>query len=272
MSDTAHSRLETVKPFLVEWCGQRGRNSFTVSEHCHGRPENPQGLGFTFSWLRRSATWLKRWNGAGKGTAGFDVGGVSLQNAVLFLAKGAVMRCVFLLVLLCCSAEVLADAFKCKENGRTIYSQHPCGDDAVFVDQKISSSADDVLPVPVMPSGGFASLILSLDGGLGYRVDGTVKGVPVRFHVDTGASFTTIPRSVAVKAGIYECRQKMYSTANGTIQGCAATAREITFGNFRVTNVEVSILPFSDTPLLGMNVLRLFRVEQQPGGVMTISR
>ena len=37
-----------VKPFLVEWCGQRAGNSFIISEHCHGRPKNPQGLGFTF--------------------------------------------------------------------------------------------------------------------------------------------------------------------------------------------------------------------------------
>jgi len=38
-----------VKPFLVEWCGQRAGNSFIISEHCHGRPKNPQGLGFTFA-------------------------------------------------------------------------------------------------------------------------------------------------------------------------------------------------------------------------------
>ena len=37
-----------VKPFLIEWCGQHAGNSFIISEYCHGRSENPQGLGFTF--------------------------------------------------------------------------------------------------------------------------------------------------------------------------------------------------------------------------------
>lgn len=180
------------------------------------------------------------------------------------------MRNLILLFLLCCSAGALADVFKCKQGGRTIYSQYPCSEDAEIVKSKLTTSLDMSSPSP--KAVGSASLVLSLDGGLGYRVNGTVKGIPVRFHVDTGASTTTIPSKVAIKAGIYECHQRTYSTANGMIQGCAATASEITFGNFRVANVEVSILPFlSDEPLLGMNVLRLFKVEQQPGGVLRIS-
>jgi len=180
------------------------------------------------------------------------------------------MRIAFLLVLLFCSAGAFAEVYKCKQDARTIYSQHPCSEDATVIGSKLTVSLDSASPPPSKPIGS-ASLVLSSDG-VGYRVSGAVKGVPVRFHVDTGATTTSISSAVATKAGIYECHHRMFSTANGMIQGCVATASEITFGNFRVMNVEVVVMPFmSGDSLLGLNVLRLFRVEQQPGGVMKIS-
>ncbi len=51
---------------------------------------------------------------------------------------------------------------------------------------------------------------------------------------------------------------------NGDVEGCVATVREIAFGEFRVRNVDVPIMPKLAGPaLLGMNVLRHYRIEQE---------
>ena len=46
-------------------------------------------------------------------------------------------------------------------------------------------------------------------------------------------------------------------------KACAATVAEITFGSFKLTNVDVNVMPtMPGTALLGMNVLRNFHIEQ----------
>jgi clan AA aspartic protease (TIGR02281 family) len=104
-----------------------------------------------------------------------------------------------------------------------------------------------------------------------YFSSGYVNGLPVVFLVDTGASMVSISSSVASRAGIQSCAPIKVSTANGDVQGCTATVSEISFGGFRIANVPVTILPnmYADG-LLGMNVLRNFRIEQV-GGKMRIS-
>lgn len=99
-----------------------------------------------------------------------------------------------------------------------------------------------------------------------YFSSGTVNGFPVVFLVDTGATTVSISQTVASRAGIPSCTPRLVSTANGTTKACATTVPEISFGKFRITNVEVNIMPnMSEDALLGMNVLRNFRIEQTEG-------
>lgn len=182
------------------------------------------------------------------------------------------MRSALLVILLCSSAGVLAEAYKCKQDGRTVYTPYPCGVDAVVVDSRLTGAVVEPESSFSAKRTGPSSLVLSLDGALGYRVDGTVKGVPVLFHVDTGASHTSISSKLAMQAGIYGCDRRGFSrTANGTVPVCNVRVPQITFGNFQVNNIEVTVMPNLDSSLLGMNVLRYFKVEQQPGGLLRIS-
>lgn len=103
-----------------------------------------------------------------------------------------------------------------------------------------------------------------------YFVDGTVNNIPVRFQIDTGASITSIPREVALSAGIYACEAKSFDTANGSTYGCLANAQMITFGNNRIEGFQVAAMPNLKNALLGMNILRYFRIEHS-GDVMRIS-
>lgn len=103
-----------------------------------------------------------------------------------------------------------------------------------------------------------------------YYVGGSINGQKVTFMVDTGATVTAISQAVADIAKLENCRAATFNTANGVARGCIGYAQTVTFGKFRLNNVEVSTGPGMMTPLLGMNVLSYFHLEQK-GDVLRIS-
>ncbi|QOJ23051.1 MAG: retroviral-like aspartic protease family protein [Gammaproteobacteria bacterium] len=104
-----------------------------------------------------------------------------------------------------------------------------------------------------------------------YFSSGTISGTPVVFMIDTGATAVSISSKIAARAGIRKCVPRPVSTANGQVNACLATVPELTFGAFKLAHVDVMIMPnMSGDALLGMNVLRNFRIEQA-GKVMRIS-
>lgn len=117
--------------------------------------------------------------------------------------------------------------------------------------------------------GGVLRLTQTADGH--YFTGGSVNGFPVVFMVDTGATNVAISSSAASRAGISQCFAKVYSTANGPVQGCSTTVKEISFGSFRLLDVEVAIMPnMQGEALLGMSALRRFNLEQRDG-VLTLT-
>jgi predicted aspartyl protease len=62
-------------------------------------------------------------------------------------------------------------------------------------------------------------------------------------------------------------------TANGLADICIANAKELTLGQFTLKNVEINYGKgmSDDVFLLGMNVIGLFKLEQQ-GDVMRLSK
>lgn len=176
----------------------------------------------------------------------------------------------------------IASVFKCTdERGRVTFSTSSCGDKAEFI--YYAPFPDSSLPKQILRpleqvSAPVSGLIIPYKNG--YFVSGSIKGVPVRFHVDTGSTDITISRKVAGQAGIYECRPAKYHTANGIIDSCVAIVSKVTFGNFIIQNIEVSYAAYprgadpgstDSDALLGMNALRHFKIEQQ-GGFLKISR
>lgn len=96
-----------------------------------------------------------------------------------------------------------------------------------------------------------------------YFSSGSVNGVPVVFLIDTGATIVAISEQIASRVGIQKCTPQQTTTANGNVNACKAIVPEITFGEFRLTNVEVLVMPnLPGNPLLGMSVLRNFHIEQ----------
>ena len=119
---------------------------------------------------------------------------------------------------------------------------------------------------------GTGSLILQRVVGGHYAIEGSINAVPVNFMVDTGATTVAVSENFARHAGITECKKARFNTANGTTEVCIATAKELTIGQFKINNVEINYGKgmSDDLFLLGMNVIGLFKMEQQ-GDVMKLS-
>ena len=96
-----------------------------------------------------------------------------------------------------------------------------------------------------------------------YFSSGAVNGVPVVFMIDTGATTVSVSAEIASRAGIQKCVSQQTMTANGKVNACKAIVPEVSFGKFKLTNVEVMVMPnMPGNALLGMNVLRNFHIEQ----------
>ncbi len=160
---------------------------------------------------------------------------------------------------------------KCKnQQGELIYQKSPCNASADTVTSwtpkavakpQVSETGQDKdakkQPSPVLK--------LKQNPGGHYSTDGSVDGKALNFVVDTGASFVSLPEAVAHSALIY-CEDKIgMSTANGNAEACTAKIKKLQFGAFVVQDVSAVIIPNLSQPLLGMNVLQLFKVAQENG-------
>ncbi|UJO99965.1 MAG: retroviral-like aspartic protease family protein, partial [Nitrosomonas sp.] len=140
---------------------------------------------------------------------------------------------------------------------------------ALAYSQSQPASVQEVQQPAAVIGSGKMELKQTRDGH--YFSSGTVNGAPVVFMVDTGATVVSISAEIAARAGIRECAPRQVLTANGQVNACVATVPEVTFGSFRLTQVDVMVMPnMPGDALLGMNVLRNFRIEQA-GKVMRIS-
>ena len=160
--------------------------------------------------------------------------------------------------------------YKCKNAaGVTLYQEKPCEKEQQAVSSWASKSGAAVEEDP--SSGENNVLILGQGPGGHYYIDGSVNDSFLNFVVDTGATFVALPLSVAANAGIKCKKLLMMGTANGLSQACSATIGKLKIGNFTLRYVDAVVQPNLSQPLLGMNVLKQFRVEQD-NGQMRLSR
>jgi iron donor protein CyaY len=116
------------------------------------------------------------------------------------------------------------------------------------------------LPPPTFTGDGSMEVQRQANGH--FYLPGSIDGIPVTFMVDTGASVTSISSDLARQAGIRNCKEVQFQTANGEATGCIAIVPRMTLGNFTLENITVAVMPNLETNLLGANVLRNFQVSQ----------
>lgn len=102
-------------------------------------------------------------------------------------------------------------------------------------------------------SGGTIEIRRGPDGH--YHWPGTVNGRRVDFLIDTGATTTTVPQSLADALDLPALGRVQGSTANGNVTGTLTRADLVLQGGVTLSNLRLVALPALQAPLLGMNVL-----------------
>jgi aspartyl protease family protein len=92
----------------------------------------------------------------------------------------------------------------------------------------------------------------------------------IDFLVDTGATGTAIPASLARELGLPVVGTMQSNTAGGVVQGQIVLADLSLQGGVSAEKLRVAALPQLSAPLLGMDVLGKLRWQQERG-VMTIT-
>lgn len=98
-----------------------------------------------------------------------------------------------------------------------------------------------------------------------FHWPGRVGGIAVDFLVDTGATATALPQTLAERAGLKPLGAVRTQTAAGTARGFVARADIALEGGVRADRLAVTVLPDLAAPLLGMDVLGRLHFSQKPG-------
>jgi len=108
-----------------------------------------------------------------------------------------------------------------------------------------------------------------------FVADGQVNGMPIRFAVDTGATFITLPAREASRLGLdYRKGQKtLMETANGDVFAYRLKLDTVHVGDVAVHNVDAVITEGNSLSiaLLGMSFLNRMDIRRE-GAVMTLTK
>lgn len=116
--------------------------------------------------------------------------------------------------------------------------------------------------------------VITSDSRGQFWTDGMVNGRSVRFIVDTGATFVSLPAGVARSLGIdlSRARRGITSTANGIATVYAVKLDSITIGGITLHNVDASVSEGGlSVALLGMSFLSRTDMHQE-GQTLTLTR
>lgn len=131
----------------------------------------------------------------------------------------------------------------------------------------VHSAAPEVeMPKPTFSGDGSMEVPRAANGH--FYLPGSIENVPVTFMVDTGATVTSLSASLARQAGIYNCKEMQFQTANGAATGCIALVPRMKLGNFELQNITVAVMPNMEVNLLGANVLRNFQISQNDSSML----
>lgn len=149
-----------------------------------------------------------------------------------------------------------ASVYKCKnQHGDLIYQESPCKQDVQSIASWGTAEMQQL----------DGKLVLKQRNNGHYFLEAMVNDRALTFLVDTGASGISLPMSFALSAKI-NCRNKTYmQTANGVAEACTTIISKLMFGPFMLTDVPGTISKNLSQPLLGMNVLQKFKIEQGNG-------
>jgi clan AA aspartic protease (TIGR02281 family) len=153
--------------------------------------------------------------------------------------------------------------YKCKDSqGSLVYQETACAQQAQAVSSWAASEQKQNQETDKAFNG---VLVIPQHGNGHYFVEGSINGKPLTFVIDTGASSVVLPRAMAMAAGVYCKDNILMQTANGAASACTGIVSKLGFGPFQIRDVMVMIAPNLSQPLLGMNVLQRYKIDQNDG-------
>jgi len=119
------------------------------------------------------------------------------------------------------------------------------------------------------------SVLLSANERGHFLTDGQINGIPIRFAVDTGATFISLPAREARRLGLdYRKGQRaIMETANGNAPAYRIQLDTVRVGDITVHNVDAVVME-GDNPsvaLLGMSFLNRMDIKRE-GEIMTLTK
>lgn len=136
----------------------------------------------------------------------------------------------------------------------------------VFAGYLVSERMMAPPPVARTLNDGRQEIVIPVSRDGHYYLDGAVNGVPLRFMIDTGASYVSLGAEFARSAGLPEGIPGYFSTANGTVEGRVVRDQTVKADVFELSGLTVAVMPaHSGDGLLGQNFLRHFEVSQADG-------
>lgn len=115
---------------------------------------------------------------------------------------------------------------------------------------------------------------LMADGRGMFIAEGSVNGIPMRFMVDTGATYVSMSARDAMRLGVdyNKGRPVMMQTANGTVLKYLVRFDSVKLGSIELNGVD-GVVGGQDMPvaLLGMSFLNRLEMQHE-GQVMTLMR
>jgi aspartyl protease family protein len=120
-----------------------------------------------------------------------------------------------------------------------------------------------------------ASAMATVDERGHFVADGQVNGVPIRFTIDTGATFISLPASEARRIGLdyRNGRRAAMETANGVAAAYRVKLDTVRVGELLVNNVDAVVMEGDSLPvaLLGMSFLNRVDIRRE-GQIMTLTK
>jgi aspartyl protease family protein len=121
---------------------------------------------------------------------------------------------------------------------------------------------------------GASKVTLAADGRGMFYAEGAINGLPVRFMVDTGATYVGMSAAEALRLGLdfRKGRPVMMQTANGRVMNYLVKLDRVRLGSIELNGVD-GVVGEQDMPfiLLGMSFLN--RLEMlRDGASMTLTR
>jgi len=120
-----------------------------------------------------------------------------------------------------------------------------------------------------------ASAMATVDERGHFVADGQINGVPIRFTIDTGATFISLPASEARRIGLdYRNGKKAaMETANGVAAAYRVRLDTVRVGDLLVNNVDAVVMEGDSLPvaLLGMSFLNRMDIRRE-GQIMTLTK